>query len=106
MLSSLTQFHLCEIIKSSSIEQVPSHSSPLMEQEKTKTTSVNSTESPSVTVLHLCVPMTVTTSSQSGSLKNIGLVSSLTANQLHLGGGFSFKIVLKLHEIVLNIFSL
>lgn len=108
MLSSLTQLHLCEKRNSISTEPVPSHSPPVTEQEKTKTTSDNLSESPSsVAVLHLRVPMAVTTSSsQSGSLKNIGLVSSLPANQLHLGGGFFWKTVLKFHEIVLNTFSL
>ncbi|XP_017269075.1 transmembrane protein 248 [Kryptolebias marmoratus] len=86
VLSSLTQFHLCEKINPQSIEQVSSLPQQLTEQEKAKTTSANSTISPaSVTVLHLSVPLSVTTSSQSGSLKNIGLLANIEASQLHLG---------------------
>uniref|UniRef100_A0A1A7X8E3 TMEM248/TMEM219 domain-containing protein n=1 Tax=Iconisemion striatum TaxID=60296 RepID=A0A1A7X8E3_9TELE len=83
LLSSLSQFQLCETVNLSSPVQHSSTPIPLMEQENDKI-SVNSTKSPSsVTVLHRRVLLTV--SSQGDLLKNTGLLTSLTASQLHLG---------------------
>ncbi|XP_069565630.1 transmembrane protein 248 [Brachyistius frenatus] len=79
LLSSLSQFQLCT--------KTNATSTPLLEQEKDRKTSVNSTKSPSsVSHLHVRVPLAVTTSSPSDSLKDIGLHTTLRASQLHLGG--------------------
>lgn len=87
LLSSLSQLRLCVKANASSSELVSSVSSPLTEQEEDRKTSVNSTKShSSVTRLHLKVPLAVTPSSQSGSLKDLGLHITLNASQLHLGG--------------------
>ncbi|XP_056232316.1 insulin-like growth factor-binding protein 3 receptor [Seriola aureovittata] len=84
LLSSLSQFQLC--VKSNSSELVSPVPSPLMEQEKHIETLVNSTKTSSVTPLHLKVPLAVTASSASGSMKDLSLQTTLEASQLHLGG--------------------
>uniref|UniRef100_A0A3P9MW21 TMEM248/TMEM219 domain-containing protein n=1 Tax=Poecilia reticulata TaxID=8081 RepID=A0A3P9MW21_POERE len=85
LLLSFSKFHLCEKENASS----PAHTSPIAPlqtiQEKDKKTSINATSS-SVTDLHLHVPLTVTSSSPSGTLKDIVLYTTLTAKQLKLGG--------------------
>ncbi|XP_037536379.1 transmembrane protein 248 [Nematolebias whitei] len=103
VLSSLTQFPLCEIINASSSEQGSSLPPPLMEQEESKTTSVNSTKSPaSVIVLRFHVPLTVTTSPHGGSLKNISLRSNVTASQLRLGDKEIINFTLQISDNINN----
>lgn len=86
VLSSLSQFQLCLKANASSSELVSSVPAPVMEHKKDKKTSLHSTKSHPITLLHLTVPLTVTTSSPSGSLKAVSLHTTLTASQLHLGG--------------------
>lgn len=86
VLSSLAQFQLCLKANASSSELVPSVPAPVMEHKKDKKTSLHLTKSHPITLLHLTVPLAVTTSSPSGSLKAVGLHTTLTASQLHLGG--------------------
>lgn len=87
LLSALSQFQLCVTANASSSELVSSASSPLMEQGRDGKTSVNSTKKlSSIIHLYLKVPLTVTSSSLSGSLKDLSLHTSLSASQLHLGG--------------------
>lgn len=86
LLSSLAQFNLCEKENASS----PLHTSSVPQLrtmvEKDKKTSVNATNSSSsATVLHLLIPLTVTSSSQSAILKDTSLFTTLTASQLNLG---------------------
>lgn len=90
LLSSLAQFQLCVKANASSSELVSPASSPLMSRD----TSVNSTKTPSVTSLHLKVPVTVTTNSNSGSLKDFGLHTTLRARQLHLGDNETVDVTL------------
>ncbi|KAM4578433.1 insulin-like growth factor-binding protein 3 receptor [Fundulus diaphanus] len=86
LLSSFSQFHLCEKENASSAfytSLIPPLSST---QKMDQKTSVNTTRHPSsVTVVHLHVPLTVTSSSPSAMLKDIGLFTTLTASQLNLG---------------------
>ncbi|KAM7391878.1 hypothetical protein PAMP_022528 [Pampus punctatissimus] len=86
LLSSLSQFQLCVKANVSSAELTSPVPSSLMEQEIDRETSVNSTKTPSVSSLHLKVPLVVTTSSNSGSLKDLDLYTTLRASQLSLGG--------------------
>ncbi|XP_076586008.1 transmembrane protein 248 [Chaetodon auriga] len=83
LLSSLSQLQLCVKANASSSELTSP--APLSTDEPLSDTSVNSTKTPSVTTLHLKVPVTVTTNSNSGSLKDFGLHTTLRARQLHLG---------------------
>ncbi|XP_061585960.1 transmembrane protein 248 [Cololabis saira] len=85
LLSSFSQFYLCEKVNASSFLEMSSVPPPPMNQEKEEKTSVSSTTSPPVTFLHLRVPVAVTTVSPSHSLKGFGLRTTLTASQLHLG---------------------
>lgn len=80
LLSSLSQFQLC-VKDNTSSSELPV-ASALMDRD----TSVNSTKSPSLTTLRLMVPLAVTSNSNSGSLKYLGLHTALRASQLHLGG--------------------
>ena len=82
LLASFSQFYLCEKTNASSFLDVSSVPPTPMKQENDHSTSVGST----VALLHLRVPLAVTTSSPSGSLKDFGLLTTLTASQLHLGG--------------------
>lgn len=91
LLSSLSQFQLCVKANASSSELVPSVSSPLMDGD----TSVNSTKKTTLTTLHLKVPLAVSTSSNSGSLKDLGLHTALKASQLNLGGNEIVNITLE-----------
>ncbi|XP_008280256.1 transmembrane protein 248 [Stegastes partitus] len=87
LLSALSQFQLCVTGNTSSSELVSSVSSPLMEQEKDRRTSTNSTKSLSpITHLRLKVPLTVTSSSPGSSLKDLSLHVTFNASQLQLGG--------------------
>lgn len=84
LLSSLSQFQLCVKANASSSEPVSPVPSPLMDRD----TSVDSTGTPSVTSLRLKVPLTVTTTSNSGPLKDLCLHTTMRAKQLNLGGLF------------------
>ncbi|KAM9359887.1 transmembrane protein 248 [Symphorus nematophorus] len=90
-LSSLSQFQLCVKTNTRSSELVSPVPSPLMDRD----TSVDSTKSPSVTSLHLKVPLTVTASSDSGSLKDLGLDTTLQAKQLLLGGNETVNVTVE-----------
>lgn len=102
LLSSLSQFQLCVKANMSSAELASPSPFPLMEQEihketsvnSTKTPSVNSTKTPSVTSLRLRVPLVVTNSSNSGSLKDLDLHTTLNASQLNLGGNETVSVTL------------
>lgn len=97
LLSALSNFQLCVTSNASSSELVSSASSPLMEQGKDGKTSVNSTNKlSSLTLLHLKVPLTVTSSSPSGSLKDLSLHTSLNTSQLQLGGKEIVNLTLEL----------
>lgn len=84
ILSSLSQFQLCVEANASSSEPVLPVPSPVIDRD----TSVESTVNSSVTSLRLKVPLTVTTSSDSGSLKDLSLHTTMRAKQLNLGGLF------------------
>ncbi|XP_029294666.1 transmembrane protein 248 [Cottoperca gobio] len=81
LLASLSQFQLCVKANAISSDLVSPIPSPLMDRD----TSINSTKTP-LTTLHLKVPLAVTTNSNSGSLKDLGLHTALRASQLNLGG--------------------
>ncbi|KAK5871413.1 hypothetical protein PBY51_004297 [Eleginops maclovinus] len=81
LLSSLSQHRLCVQANASSSELVSPVPSPLMNKDSLATP----TKTP-LTTLHLKVPLSVTTNSNSGSLKNLGLHTAFRASQLHLGG--------------------
>uniref|UniRef100_A0A3Q3QQW8 TMEM248/TMEM219 domain-containing protein n=1 Tax=Monopterus albus TaxID=43700 RepID=A0A3Q3QQW8_MONAL len=96
LLSSLSQFQLCMKVNESSSELVSPVPSRLMEQEKDRETSVTFTKmTSSVIHLHLKVPLAVTTSSASGSLKDIGLHTTLSASQLNIGGNEIVNVTLE-----------
>ncbi|KAM6945126.1 insulin-like growth factor-binding protein 3 receptor [Lycodopsis pacificus] len=82
LLSSLSEFQLCVKANASSSERVLPVPAALMDRD----TSVNSTKTPSLTTLRVKVPLAVTTSSNSASLKDLALHTALRASQLHLGG--------------------
>ncbi|XP_072243085.1 transmembrane protein 248 [Leuresthes tenuis] len=87
LLSTLSQLHLCVKENAGALVEVSSVPPPLMDLEEDRTTPSNLTKSSSsVSVLHLRVPLVVTTSSPRGSLKDVGLLTTLRANQLNLGG--------------------
>lgn len=92
LLSSLSQFQLCVKANASSSEPVSPVPSPLMDRD----TSVDSTGTPSVTSLRLKVPLTVTTTSNSGSLKDLCLHTTMRAKQLNLGGDELVNLTLEL----------
>ncbi|XP_041856630.1 transmembrane protein 248 [Melanotaenia boesemani] len=97
LFSSLSQFQLCVKENASSFAEVSSNSPLLMEQGKDQMTSVNSTKSStSITVLHLRVPLTVTTSSPNGLLKDVGLFTTLKASQLYLEDKDHFNLTLEI----------
>ncbi|XP_038145927.1 transmembrane protein 248 [Cyprinodon tularosa] len=85
LLSSLSQFHLCEKENMGSPFHI-SFKPPLQTKEENDLkTSLNITQHPSsVTVLHLRVPLTVIPSS-SATLEDISLFTTFTASQLNLG---------------------
>ncbi|XP_044052779.1 transmembrane protein 248 [Siniperca chuatsi] len=91
LLSSLSQFQLCVKASASSSELVSPVPSPLMDKD----TLVNSTKTPSVTNLRLKVPLAVTTNSNGGSLKDLGLHTALRASQLNLGGNEIVNVTLE-----------
>ncbi|XP_026178609.1 transmembrane protein 248 [Mastacembelus armatus] len=96
LLSSLSQLQLCVKVNESSSElfsPVPFH---LMEQGKDRETLVNFTKTSSVTHLHVKVPLVVTTSSAGGSLKDLGLHTTLRASQLLFGGNEIVNVTLEL----------
>ncbi|XP_040010102.1 transmembrane protein 248 [Xiphias gladius] len=96
LLSSLSQFQLCMKTSTNSSELVSSVPYPLMEKEQDRETPVSSTKTSSpVTHLHLKVPLAVTASSTSGSLKGLGLYTTLRASQLHLGGNEIVNVTLE-----------
>lgn len=72
----------------SSAELASAAPSPMVEQEIDVETSFNSTKTPIFTSLHLKVPLVVTTSSNSGSVKDLDLYTTLSASQLYLGGQY------------------
>lgn len=93
VLSSLSTFHLC--VKANELNS--SVQSPLIKQEEDRKTSVNSAKSPSsVTNLHLKVPLAlVTSSSQSVSLRDLSLHTTLRASQLLIGGNENVYLTLE-----------
>ncbi|XP_029960717.1 transmembrane protein 248 [Salarias fasciatus] len=87
LLSSLSQFQLCEKANESSPELNSSVPSSLMEQEKDEKASVNVTKRPSsILTLHLRVPLTVTIKPPSDSPKDLHLHTTLRASLLNIGG--------------------
>ncbi|XP_036953410.1 transmembrane protein 248 [Acanthopagrus latus] len=94
ILSSLSQFQLCVKANASSSEPVLPVPSPVIDRD----TSVESTVNSSVTSLRLKVPLTVTTSSDSGSLKDLSLHTTMRAKQLNLGGDKLVNLTLELSE--------
>ncbi|XP_042344293.1 insulin-like growth factor-binding protein 3 receptor [Plectropomus leopardus] len=90
LLSSLSQFQLCVKANASLSELVSPAPSPMMDTN----TSLNSTKTPSLTTLHLKVPLAVSTDSDSGSLTDLGLHTALRASQLHLGGNETVNVTL------------
>uniref|UniRef100_I3K7J2 TMEM248/TMEM219 domain-containing protein n=1 Tax=Oreochromis niloticus TaxID=8128 RepID=I3K7J2_ORENI len=93
VLSSLSTFHLC--VKANELNS--SVQSPLIKQEEDRKTSVNSAKSPSsVANLHLKVPLAlVTSSSQSVSLRDLSLHTTLRASQLLIGGNENVYLTLE-----------
>ncbi|KAM6931341.1 transmembrane protein 248 [Xenentodon cancila] len=96
LLFSVSQFYLCEKGNATPFVEISSVHPPPTNQEKDKMTSVSTTKSPPVTVLHLRVPLAVTTISPSGSLKGFGLLTALTASQLHLGDKESMNLTIEI----------
>ncbi|KAM3867532.1 transmembrane protein 248 [Diretmus argenteus] len=85
LLSSMSLFQLCARANASSVELVSPVPSPLVVQETDGKPSVNATTSPlPFTHLHLKVPLVVTYSSASHSLKDLALHTTLVASQLGL----------------------
>ncbi|XP_034547226.1 transmembrane protein 248 [Notolabrus celidotus] len=91
LLSSMTQFQLCVKADASSSELVSPANSPPTKRDA----SVHPTETPYVTTLHLKVPLTVTSNSNSDSLKDLALHAALNSSQLHLGGNDSVNVTLE-----------
>ncbi|CAN9513264.1 unnamed protein product [Ophioblennius macclurei] len=86
LLSSLAQFQLCEKANESSPEFDSSVPSSLIKQEKDQQTSGNVTEEPpSISTLHLRVPLTVTVTPPSDSPKDLHLHTILRASLLDIG---------------------
>lgn len=81
LLSSLSNFQLCVKADPYSPELVSPVPSPLTDRD----TPAVSPKTPSVTSLHLKVPLNVTASSNGGSLKDLRLHTTLRAKQLLLG---------------------
>ncbi|XP_029999846.1 transmembrane protein 248 isoform X2 [Sphaeramia orbicularis] len=95
LLSSLSQYQLCTKANESSPELVYPVPSAL-EQDVNREASPNSTETPSsVAQLHLKVPLTVTTNTDSSSLKDLCLHTSLKASQLNLGDNEILNVTVK-----------
>lgn len=92
LLSSLSQFQLCVKANVSSSEPVSPVPSPLTDSD----VSVDSTTTPSVTSLHLSVPLTVTTSTNGGSLRDLALHTTFTAKQLKLEGKKNVNLTLEI----------
>ncbi|XP_073323079.1 transmembrane protein 248 [Pagrus major] len=95
LLSSLSQFQLCVTGNANSSEPVSSVSSvpsPPMDRD----TSVDSTLTPSVTSLRLKVPLAVTIDSDTGSLNDLHLHTTMRAKQLNLGGDEIVDLTLEL----------
>lgn len=91
LLSSLSQFQLCVNANASSPELVSSAPSPLVKRDA----SVHSRNTPSVTTLHLKVPLMITPHSNSGSLKDLALFTAFNSSQLRLGGNDSVNMTLE-----------
>lgn len=89
LLSSFSQHKFCVQANASSSELVSPVPSPLMDKDSL----VSSTKT--LTTLHLKVPLSVTTNSNSGSLKNLALHTAFRASQLHLGGTESVDVTLE-----------
>ncbi|XP_020505552.2 transmembrane protein 248 [Labrus bergylta] len=94
LLSSLSQFKLCVNSNASLPELVSPTTSPL--RLRKRDVSVHPTNTPSVTTLHLRVPLVVTPNSNSDSLKNIALHTALNSSQLHLEGNDSINMTLEI----------
>lgn len=96
LLSALSQFQLCVKENASSSELLSSTSSALMEQEQDRKATTNSVKSlSSITHLHLKVPLVVTSSSPSDSLKDLSLHTVFNAGQLQLGDKESVHLTLE-----------
>ncbi|CAJ1068828.1 transmembrane protein 248 [Xyrichtys novacula] len=91
LLSSLSQFQLCVKANASSSELVSPANPPPMKRD----TLVHSSKTPTVTTLHLKVPVTVTSNSNSGALKDLALYTSLNSGQLQLGGNDTVHVTLE-----------
>uniref|UniRef100_A0A3Q1FNR5 Transmembrane protein 248-like n=1 Tax=Acanthochromis polyacanthus TaxID=80966 RepID=A0A3Q1FNR5_9TELE len=94
LLSALSQFQLCVKENANSSELLSSTSSALMEKEQDRKTTTDSSPS-SITHRHLKVPLVVTSSSPSSSLKDLSLHTMLNANQLQLEGKESVNLTLE-----------
>ncbi|XP_068167415.1 transmembrane protein 248 [Antennarius striatus] len=90
LLSSLSQFQLCEKANASSSEPVSQVPSPL-----NRDTLFESTETYSFTSLHLKVHLVATTTAQSDLLKDFGLHTTLRAKQLYIGGSEIINVTLE-----------
>lgn len=96
LLSSLSEFQLCEKANESSPESDSSVPSSLMEHEKDQKTSVQLTEGPSsISTLHLRVPLTVTFKPPSDSPKDLHLHTTLRASSLNIGGEENVSLTLE-----------
>ncbi|XP_075889300.1 transmembrane protein 248 isoform X3 [Nelusetta ayraudi] len=91
LLSSLSHFQLCVNTNSSSSEFVSTGHS----LDTNRPVSNESTNT-SLTTLHVRVPLDVTANSDSGSLKGVGLQTTLRAEQLHLGENEILKLTVVL----------
>ncbi|XP_010732013.2 transmembrane protein 248 [Larimichthys crocea] len=91
LLSSLSEFQLCVKANANSSELV----SPVPSSLTDRDTSIQPTQTPPVTTLHLRVPLAVTANSNSGSLKDLGLYTTLRAKELHIGGNEIVDVTLK-----------
>lgn len=93
LLSSLSQFQLCE--KANSNESEP-ESSPPIKQNNDEKPLINLTRSPSsITHLHLKVPLAVSVGPQSDSLIDLSLHTTLKASQLTVGGKESVNVTVE-----------
>lgn len=96
LLSSLSQFQLCEKANESSPELESSVPSPPRKQEKDQKTSVPMTEEPSsLSVLHVMVPLSVTMRLPNDSPKDLHLYTTLRASLLNIGGQENVSLALE-----------
>lgn len=91
LLSSLSQFQLCVNTNSSSPRLVSPAPSPPTKTEA----SVHPTIAPSVTTLHLKVPLVIFPNLKKDSIKDVALHTTFKSSQLNLGGNGNINVTLE-----------